>query len=221
MSTDEATFTDVELQAQAERELLHVHSIPAASLGVSVHDAAVTLTGTVAQHADHIAAVAAVQRVRGVQAIADDLVVHINALPARTDHDIVEYLENSLRWNSQIPDTVHVTVRDGVATLDGSVDWLYQRRAAENAVQFVSGVTDVHNRLRLTSEESAEHIHTRIVQALQRYPDLDHRNIVVTADDGVVSLSGTVGSSAEWNLANSTAWAARGVTQVRNELVLR
>ena len=113
------------------------------------------------------------------------------------------------------------TVRKGAVTLDGSVEWNFQRRAAQRAVEYVSGVGEVTNNLTLRHVETAHNIHTRINAALQRYADLESDGIEVTAAGGEVWLRGDVHSWTERERAENAAWAARGVTNVHDELVIR
>lgn len=211
--------TNTELRNLVEEELIWDPAIPMASIGVSVADHAVTLSGTVENLASRLAAVRATKRVKGVQAIADDIVVHIAG--DHIDHDIAGHVEAALRWSFETPGTVHATVRDGAVNLDGVVDWNFQRRAAERSVQDISGVRMINNNITLKETESAHDVHSRISNALHRAVNIDASRIKVTSDGSEVTLSGTVSSWAERETASQAAWAAKGVTKVNDLLHIR
>jgi len=215
------TKTNHELQQDVEQELLWDPAVAPATVGVSVTDHAVTLTGTVDKLSNRLAAVRATKRVKGVHAIADDIVVKLHGTSKHSDHDVAESIERSLRWSIETPDAVKATVRDGVVTLDGTVEWNFQRRAAERAVQNLMGVQRVENKIGLKHVETAAQIHVDIFNALRRTVDVDAGAIKVTSDGGEVSLDGTVSSWAERTVVEDAAWAARGVTNVHDRLVIR
>ncbi len=215
------TTTNSALQEEVEQELNWDPSITLASVGVSVHDHTVTLSGTVDSHSGHLAALRAVKRVKGVHAIADDIVVEPIGHLGRTDHDIAELAASAMKWNISVPDTVRATVRDGWVTLDGSADWDFQRRAAAYAVEHITGVRNVSNLIELKHVTSAKDIHKRIETALSRSADIDAANIHVHSEAGHVTLTGKVSSWAERERTEHTAWSAPGVTKVTDELTIR
>jgi osmotically-inducible protein OsmY len=114
-------------------------------IGVAVEDGVVTLNGNVSTLREAVAAERAVKRVNGVRSIANAL--HIKALNERTDTDIAREALHRLRNNVAVPLSVQAVVRDGYVTLDGTVSWMHQRAAAENAVRYLSGVKGVTNQI--------------------------------------------------------------------------
>jgi osmotically-inducible protein OsmY len=211
--------TNTELRKDVEEELIWDPAIPMAGIGVSVTEHAVTLTGTVDSLASRLAAVRATKRVKGVHTIADDIVVHVAG--DHSDPDIAAHVEAALTWSFETPSSVHATIRNGAVTLDGVVDWDFQRRAAERVVQDVAGVRTVTNDIALRHTESAHDVHARISSALHRSATIDAGNITVTSTGGEVSLTGTVSSWAERDTASQAAWAAKGVTKVIDHLTIR
>jgi osmotically-inducible protein OsmY len=117
-------------------------------IGVAAEDGVVTLTGRVESLAMRVAAERAVKRVAGVRSVANDL--HVKAANERTDTDIARDALHRLRNNVAIPEGVQAVVSDGFITLDGTVHWMHQRAAAENAVKYLAGVRGVANGIRLT-----------------------------------------------------------------------
>lgn len=221
MSVTAPIITNSELQREVERELTWDPSVALASVGVSAEDHTVTLSGTVHSYSSRLAAVCAAKRVKGVHAIADDIVVEPTGTAGRTDHDIAQFAEHAMKWAVTVPDTVRATVRDGLLTLDGTVDWNFQRRAAARAVEYIAGVRTVNNNIELKHVTSAHDVHERIATAMRRAADLDASNVHVTADGGHVTLTGWVSSWAERERAQHTAWSAAGVTRVTDDLVIR
>lgn len=79
----------------------------------------------------------------------------------RSDERIREAVCEALTDDEHVDAShIDVTVRDGEVTLTGTVDDRYQKRAAEDAIEHISGVRDVQNQLRAggdRSRESASH----------------------------------------------------------------
>jgi osmotically-inducible protein OsmY len=118
-------------------------------IGVAVEDGVVTLTGHVESLQARVAAERAVKRVEGVRSLANDLLVKQRG--ERTDTDIAREALHRLRNNVSVPPEVQAVVSDGCITLDGTVTWMYQRVAAENAVRHLRGVKNISNDITLRS----------------------------------------------------------------------
>ena len=221
MSRQTTTMIESDLQREVEEELKWDPAVTPASIGVSADGHAVTLSGTVHHYGSRMAAVRAAKRVRGVHAVADDIVVEPAGTGGQTDHDIAGFAEHALGSSMEVPDTVQATVRDGLVTLDGTVDWNFQRRAAARLVARIGGVRNVDNHITLVHSVSSHDVHERIANALRRSADIDSTNVHVTSDGGHVHLTGFVSSWAERDQAQHAAWSATGVTKVTDDLVIR
>jgi osmotically-inducible protein OsmY len=139
-------MTDVELKKAVEAELNFEPSIEAAAIGVAVKDGIVTLTGHVDSYWAKVAAECAASRVAGVKAVANELDVRLPTSSERTDEDIARAVITALNWSVLVPaDRIKVTVSKGWVTLEGHVDWEYQKRVAERAVRDLVGVRGVSN----------------------------------------------------------------------------
>ncbi|OUM00906.1 BON domain-containing protein [Variovorax sp. JS1663] len=213
--------SDAMIRSDVVAELNFDPAITATDVGVIVKDGVVTLTGHPASHAEKHAIERAVQRVKGVKAIAIEMNVRLAAGYERTDADIAMAVERALEWNVLVPDgRIRPMVENGWVSLIGEVEWAYQRQAAEFAVRNLLGVTGVTNRVLVKPKFTPTDIEQNIRDALQRQADRDASQIKVTVEGGQVSLSGTVRSWAERKAAQGAASAAPGVASVVNHLLV-
>jgi osmotically-inducible protein OsmY len=218
---DPRVRSDRDVQRAVLEELEWTPGLEIAHVGVSVEDGAVTLSGEVESTAERIAARRAALRVRGVSAVADELHVIEDGWRMVTDGDIAEALARGLRDSAVIPKgAVKASVEEGVVTLQGEVEWQYQREAARKLAEHLVGVRDVDSRITLARRPSAEDAAERIRGAIRRNALLDAATIQVVMDGTEARLTGTVHSFAERRQAEKAAWASPHVTDVRNEIVV-
>ncbi|MDM0107736.1 BON domain-containing protein [Variovorax sp. J22R24] len=196
-------------------------SVNATDIGVIVKDGVVTLSGHPASHAEKHAIERAVQRVKGVKALAVEMSVRLPAGSERTDADIAKTAENVLEWNVLVPDdAIHPIVESGWITLNGRVEWEFQRRAAEVAVRNLLGVKGVTNLVEVKGRFTPADVEQKISEALHRQADREARHIEVIVNGAQVTLRGTVRSWAERRAAQGAAWSAPGVAMVVNNLLI-
>jgi len=212
--------TDSELQRGVMEALAWEPSIDAAGIGVSTESWIVMLTGTVKSLPQKWTAVRAAQRVAGVKAVTDAIIVKLPGDSERSDADIARAAVNALDWNVSVPrNRVKVVVEHGRITLDGDVRFHYEKIAAERAVRHLIGVTGVSNLISVKPPKvSVGDVKQRIEQALERAAELDAGKISVEAVEGKVTLRGTVNSWTERDEAEWAAWAAPGVSRVENDI---
>ena len=215
-------LNDLQITERVRRELEWDPSVRDDEIAVSVKAGVVTLGGTVDSYAAKSNAARAAERVSGVQAVADELHVVIPTAHVRSDTDIAHAVVSALKWNVQVPsDRIKVRVDEGWVTLDGTVSWEFQRKAAARAVRELTGVRGVRNLLTLQSSASPGDVRHRIEDAMKRQAELEAADITVDVVDGRVTLKGRVHSALARGLAEQAAWSAPGVAAVDDHLTLQ
>jgi osmotically-inducible protein OsmY len=211
--------TDADIRADVMAELAWDPVVNPNKVGVSVTDGIVTLSGHLDSHAQKWAAEQAVQRVKGVKAVALELDVRPDRDHVRSDTDIAMAAELALHWHSLVPsDAVRVTVNHGTLTVEGQVDWDYQRESVMLSLSHLKGVRSVINRMTILRRTPAHELQARIREALTRRAIREASHIDVEIVDGTVTLAGQVDSWHDRAVAQGAAWAVPGITNVVNNL---
>jgi osmotically-inducible protein OsmY len=214
-------ITDARLTQDVLAELAWDPGVTATDLAVSAKAGIVTLTGHVDSLAQKHAAEAAARRVKEVKAIAEEIAVDLPFDHRRTDEDIAAAVVNRLDWDAAIlPDTVTAQVQDGWVSLDGTVDWNFQKDAAALDVRSLLGVVGLTNRITIKPRANARDIVEGIKGALGRSWFFDPKRVGVDVEGDRVRLTGSVHTEHERRLAGTTAWSSPGVAIVENDLAI-
>jgi osmotically-inducible protein OsmY len=213
--------SDIDIKRDAEAELRWNPDIDATDIAVAVKNGVVTLSGFVRSYAQKFEAEQTAKRVNGVAAVANDIEVRLPVFNQRPDpeiaRDAVAEIQNNLPYSS---DHIRVVVRDGWVTLEGSVEWNYQRERAEQVVRRVRGVKGVTNLIELQPRVPPVEVKHKIEEAFRRSAELDANRVTVETEGGTVTLRGTVRSWAERQEAERVAWATPGVVRVNNLITI-
>lgn len=217
-----AKALDISLRHDVEDELEWDPVVDASKIGIAASEGVVTLTGAVRSYSDKWNAEKIAKRVHGVQAVANEIEVVIDESERRDDPEIAASAVHALGWNFSIPkERIKVTVSKGWLTLDGEVDWQYQRRAAEDAVRHLRGVRGLSDQIVVRPKVQATDVKEKIESALRRNAELDAKHVEVQTADGDVTLTGSVRSWVEREDAVNAAWSAPGVTRVIDRIEIR
>lgn len=192
--------------------------VDASLIGVSAKDGIVALTGYVGTYAEKLAAERMARRVAGVKAVVDDIEVRL--AHERIDPEIARDAIEALKAHVTVPPTVTVTVRNGYVSLAGTVEWMYQKVAAERAVRPLRGVRGVFSHITINPTLTLHDVEKRIVTALHHQAAVDAQRIRVETRGTTVILSGDVRSWIERDEAERAVWRTPGVTIVENHIAI-
>jgi osmotically-inducible protein OsmY len=213
--------SDSEIERDVKDELQWDPDLDATNIAVSVKDGVVTLAGYVKSYTDKYEAEAAAKRVASVRAVANDLEVRLPSVDERPDPDIARDAVAAIK--SQLPissEHIKVVVKNGWVSLEGQVEWQYQRQTAEKAVRRIKGVKGVSNLIQLRPRAQPEDIKRKIQEAFKRNAEVDANRIMVETNGSEVILKGTVRSWVEREEAERVAWSAPGVTKVEDRIAV-
>jgi osmotically-inducible protein OsmY len=190
-------------------------------IGVAVMDGVVTLDGEVDSYSKKWAVYRAAGRVVGVKEVVDNIKVKLPGSFKLADEEIGRSAIHAIELNVSVPhDRINVRVQDGSITLTGEVDRAYQREAAEGAVRYLRGVVWVSDQITIKPPVEPVDVKVQIESAFRRNAMLDSRRIGVETHGDKVILKGRVQSWAEREEAQRVAWAAPGVSQIENHILI-
>jgi osmotically-inducible protein OsmY len=211
----------MEIQSDIAQELRWDPRVRHDDIAALVRDGVVTLAGTVPNYGDRTSAERIAGRIRGVRAIANEITVRLPAVAERSDTGIARAVLHAFLWHSAVPDDrIMIKVEQGWVTLEGEVDWYYQKEAAENAVKVLMGVRGITNIIAVRATPLAGDVRQSISAALHRAASIDADRVAIDIEGDVVALRGTVRSYAERRDIERAVRNARGVTAVRNDLAV-
>ena len=210
--------------AQIKKDVLaEIHCEPSLKLtdiAVWVKDGVVTLTGFAPSYSEKCGALSAAQRVAGVRAVAQEIQVRFFDELDLSDSGMAASAAALLDSSPSIPQgSVQITVADHWVTLEGEVEWRYQKMAPETALHYLKGMKGLHNRIVIKQPEvQKEEIESAIQAAFERSAMLDAEKIEVSSSGNKITLRGQVPLYLEREEAERVAWGAAGVMEVDNQI---
>jgi osmotically-inducible protein OsmY len=151
--------------------------------------------------------------------------LHLQAAETKniiTDSGITTAVESDLRFAKGVfPDSIDVNTSQGIVTLSGSADNLLARERAVKIAQSIRGVRGVIDRIAVTPvSRPDEDIRKDILMALLQDPATESYQVAVAVKDAVATLTGSVGSWAESQLAARIAKGVKGLKEIHNGLTI-
>ena len=209
------------LQHDVQEALKWEPLIRAAEIGVTAKDGIVTLTGTVNSFTKKLEAENAAKNVTGVKAVVEKIEINLSSFGKKDDEDIARDVLNAYSWNMEIPkDLVKVKVENGWVTLEGNLQWNFQKRAAATSIRYIPGIKGITNHITVHTD-TVDIIEKRNIEhALSRSWSISDKDIHVSVHGNKVTLRGKVHSLYQKEQAENIAWNAHGVLAVDNELVI-
>ena len=139
-----------------------------------------------------------------------------------TDSGITTAVEGGLKLDKGVfPNDVDVSTSQGIVTLSGSVNNLLAKERAVMAAKSIRGVREVIDKITVTPvSRSDEDIRKDIQTALQQDPATESYQTTVSVQGAVATLTGSVGTYAEKQLATRIANGVKGVKEVRNDVTI-
>src|SRR6202023_2261053 len=170
--------SDSEIERDVRDELRWDPDLNADDIALSVKNGVVTLAGFTPSYTDRLEAEIAAKRVAGVLAVANDIEVRLPAIDQRPDPDIARDAVAALKAELPISyDKIKLIVKEGWVTLEGAVEWQYQKTTADNAVRKVKGVRGVTDVITVKPKVEPSELKRKIQEAFQRNAQVDANRI--------------------------------------------
>ncbi len=224
------TRPDPEIVADAKRALENDVWLDPSQVNVTVTSGKLTLTGSVGSAAEKTRA-RTLAWVMGVNSVDDqglkvepwlakDMRRGAGSKP-RTDDEIKKAVRDAFVYDPRVFSfNPEVEVNAGVVTLSGVVDNIKAKQSAEQDARNTVGVYAVKNHIKVrpVNPPPDDKLAQNVKDSLLRDTVVDSFQVDVKANNGTVTLNGTVDSYYEKSHAEDVAYRLNGVVSVKNSL---
>jgi hyperosmotically inducible protein len=237
--------SDAAIRTAVEKALAEDRGLAGTRIAVtSVTNGVVVLGGTAVSSAEHLRAIEAADRVRGVRRVESAVTTAENdasldiwsrrelrqegrgVLDIASDLWLTAEARLRLIADPRLPaPDISVDCRNQVVTLFGEIPSPQAKRAAEQDVRAVEGVRSVRNDLqvvpatkRVKMEARDAELEQKVTAAIFARPEMKRASISVAVRNGLARLSGTVPSQQHRLFAAAAAREVPGVRAVTEDL---
>lgn len=213
--------TNADLQKDVYAAIKWEPSLDPAEIGVTANDGVVTLTGVVNSYIKKSKAEDIAKTVTGVKVVVENIHIKLSSLGKKNDNEIAAEILKALEWNWDVlHEKITVKVEGGWVTLDGEMEWNYQKDDITKCVSKLDGVTEITNNIIIKSGSHDEIEQKDIESAIDRNWSTNDEDIQVQVSSTAVTLTGKVDSLYQKDVAEKIVWKTPGVLSVNNELVV-
>lgn len=214
---------DAFIQSQVEDALKNARLLRTTDIRMETRDGEVTLFGLVDVLAEKWKAGEIVQQIPGVVSVDNSLTVAIDNQPE--DNEIARLIQEKIEADPRADlHQISITVKEGVAYLQGQVGTIAVEKTAKELAARAQGVKEVVSYLKAGGgdfEIDDATIVNAIETALSRNAAVSARDIDSRADNGTVTLKGTVDTPDQIEVAERTVAQVPGVRKIYNNLKSR
>lgn len=206
---------NAELQKDIQDAIRWEPLLTAAEIGVTIENDVVSLTDVVDSYVKNLEAKNAAKKIMGAEALVEKIEVKFPSTWPKTTKEITNEVLTTLKSNWSVPkDKVTVKVEYESVTLEGEPHWNYQKVAAKSAVNYMMDIKGVTNNIKSESQDTIDKKDIEDVIAGSWL--VDDSNINVSLSGTAVTLTGTVDSRLQKEVAARIAWNTPGIWHINN-----
>ncbi len=225
-----AAETDNRIEESAKKSYVFKTYLKNDAIHTYSRDGRVTLTGSVNEESHKALAQETVASLPGVKSV-DNQLVYKGEMPAQnSDGWLSMKVKSSLLFNRNVSAVkTQVFVENGVVTLKGEAETQAQKDLTGEYAKDVEGIKDVRNEMTIAAvsnkpqQNMGDKIDDASITAQVKMAFLSHHSTSafktgVETKEGIVTLSGDVGTGAAKDMATKVANDVNGVTSVVNNM---
>jgi len=213
--------TNRELQIDVLEAIKWEPLLKQAGINVDAKDGVITLSGIVGSYIKKSQAEETAKKITGVKAVVEKIEVKFDNNDEKDDSEIATAVLNVFKSNRDILfDKIQVEVENGHVTLDGKLEWNYQKEAVQRSVSNIDGIKVLTNNIKIETDNPDDIEKVEIERAIERNWAMNNQDVQVCVSGNRVTLNGIVHSFYQKDEAERMAWNAPGVWTVSNELII-